>query len=108
MAKLFPFEKELKATLKYFDAKDVSYDFVEKLLITDPVDIISYSYSINNFKDNNVKYEFHRVDGKYYTLYRFIIGKRMYRGIIKTIDYTAVSALFNKFLEVNGVIKHNV
>lgn len=108
MAKLFPFEKELKATLRYFDAKDVSYDFTKKIINTEPADIIRFSYSINNFKNNSVKYEFYRVDGKYYVIYRFIIGKRMYRGIIKTIDYTAVSALFNKFLDVNGVIKHDV
>lgn len=105
MAKLFKFEKVLQSTLKHFDAKDVSYDLAARIFVNEPCDVIKYSYSINDYKENNVKYEFHVIDDNNYCRYSFKIGKRLYLGIIKSIDYTAVSSLFNKFLEINGVIK---
>ena len=107
MAKLFKFEKVLQTTLKSFDAKDVPYETATRIFFNEPYDVIKYSYSINNFKENIVKYEFHEIDDNNYVRYTFNVGKRRYIGIIKSIDYTVVSSLFNKFLEVNGIVEIN-
>ena len=105
MAKLFKFEKVLQSCLKHFDAKDVSYDLATRIFLNEPYNVIKYSYSINNYKENKVKFEFHLIDDKKYCRYSFKVGKRLYIGIIKFGDFIAVSSLFNKFLEINGIEK---
>ena len=105
MAKLFKFEKVLQSSLKYFDAKDVPSDLATRIFFNEPYNVITYSYSINGCKENIVKYEFHLIDDNKYCRYSFKIGKRLYIGIIKFADFVAVSSLFNKFLEVNGIEK---